>query len=67
MNAASILAALKSLLPMLEPLVLQEFENAVMPELVKLESGIGSPDLKVIAAALVAAVKEIGEAEVPKI
>jgi hypothetical protein len=63
----SILSALQALLPVLEPVVLQEFDNVVIPELQKLEQGIGSPDLKVLADAIIAAVKSIADKEIPKI
>ncbi len=64
---ASILVALKALLPLLEPVALQEFDNVVIPELQKEEQQIGSADLKVIAAALIAAVQSIGDKVIPTV
>lgn len=61
----ALLAALKALAPVLEPVVMQEFEAVVMPELQKLEQGIGSPDLKILAAAFVSAFQGIAEKEIP--
>lgn len=61
-NVKLVLAAL---VPMLEPAILEEFDNAVVPELAKAVQGVGSPDLKVLAAALVSAFQTIGNKEIP--
>lgn len=61
----SIKAALEALIPLLEPVALQEFDSVVLPELAKLEQGIGSPDLKILADAFMAALKSIGDKEIP--
>lgn len=63
----TILTAIEALIPVLEPVALQEFDNAVIPELQKLQQGVGSPDLKIIAAALVAAIKTVGDKEIPAV
>lgn len=63
----SLELALKSILPLLEPMALQEFENVLIPELQKIASGVGSPDVKVILSALIAALNTIGQTEIPKV
>lgn len=58
---------LSSLKLLIAPLLLQAFDQVLMPELQKLESQIGSEHLKVVADALIAALKSIGDSEIPKV
>lgn len=64
---STILSAFHALLPILEPAVVQEFDNVVIPELQKLEQGVGSPDLKILAAAMITALQSIGDKEIPAV
>lgn len=63
----NFLEILKALIPVAEPLVLQEFEMVAKPELDKLVSKVGSPDWGVVAAALEKAGISIAESEIPKL
>lgn len=64
MNAAALL---KSLLAMVEPVGLKEFDQAAIPELQSLiDTKVNSPDLKVILGSLLATLKVVGDAEIPK-
>ena len=60
---ASVLAFLAEF----EPLIDAGFDNTVIPKLEALAAGAASPDVKVVLGALVAALKAIGDAELPKV
>lgn len=53
--------------PILKPLLLKVWETEIYPELQKLESEIGSDDLKLVAQKFIDAVNAIVETEIPKI
>lgn len=58
---------LKSLEPLLIPIVKQVWTDVIHPELLKLEAGIAQEDLKLIAVALDAALDKIVQAELAKL
>lgn len=58
---------LQSVLALIEPLLLGEFDGAAMTELNSLAANATSPDVKVMLTALAAAIKVIGDYEIPKI
>lgn len=60
----NLLAALKVMGPAIEPIALQEFDTVVVAELQKLENGIGSPDLKLMADGLIKILQTIGDKEI---
>lgn len=60
MEAALIAALLK-------PLALELFQKVILPELQKLDGQVGSPELKIVADAMLAAIEAIVPAEVAKI
>lgn len=62
---SSIVQALMALVPILEPVAMQEFDDVVGPELQKLADGVGSPDLKILAQALAKAIQSVGDKEIP--
>lgn len=64
---STLLQALAALEPLLEPVVKQEFDNIVVPELQKLVNGIGSPDLKILAGAVATAIASLGDKEIPAV
>lgn len=63
----ALIDSVKAVIAMVEPYALSEFDSAGMAELQSLVASAKSPDLKVVLGALVAALKVIGDAEIPKI
>jgi hypothetical protein len=60
-------ALLQSLLPILQPIALEIYNALLLPELQKLDGQVGSPELKIVADALLAACQNIVPAEIQKI
>ena len=60
---AAVLAFLKAF----EPIILQGFDQTLVPELEALAAKAASPDVQVILNALVMALKAVGDAELPKV
>lgn len=66
MNEA-VEALLKSVRPLLAPLLMELWTQVVYPELQKLEDQIGSPDLKLVVDTFEKALDTLAKAEIPKI
>lgn len=57
---------LSMLEPLLAPIAMEIYTQLLLPELVKLDGQISSPDLKVVGDALLAAIEAIAGKEIPK-
>ena len=65
---ASLLAALKTILPAMLPEMESLFDAQAIPALnAAIVASAASPDIKVVEEALVAAIKSIGDIEIPKL
>lgn len=58
---------LSILKPLLAPLVMEVYNNIILPELKKLDAQIKSEDLKIIADAILIAIEKLAEKELPKL
>ena len=67
MNIQALLAALKGLLPALEPEVAKEVDALIQQGEAAADAKIGSPDLKLAADAFMAAAQKVIDAELAKI
>lgn len=56
-----------SLKPALGLIALEVYNQFILPELQKLDGQVSSPDLKIVADALLAAIEDIAKVEVPKL
>lgn len=59
--------SLSLLEPVLQPIALEIYNVVILPELQKLDGQVGSPELKIVADALLAAIQAIIPAEIQKI
>lgn len=64
MDSAALKAAL---LVLVKPIVLEVYQQVLLPELQKLESQVSAPALKVVSDALLEAIEKIVPAEIDKI
>lgn len=58
---------LSMFVPLLQPIALEVYNQVLLPELQKLDGQVGSAELKIVADALLAAIKDIVPAEIAKI
>jgi len=64
---SQFLVALKALLPVLEPVVLQEWTGTILPALQASVAKISNPDEQLAASALLGALDKIAQAEIAKL
>lgn len=64
---SSVLAFVKAMIEKLEPVILKGFDQNAIPELQSLAAQAKSPDVQVLLNAAVAALKAVGDAEIPKV
>lgn len=64
---ANILAALKALLPVLEPAVAKEVDALLAQAEAALDAAVTSPDLKLVEQSVMAAVQKIVDFELAKL
>lgn len=57
----------KLLLPMFAPIILEIWNGFIFPEIQKLESQIGSEEIKLIATTFTDTLNKLVQSEVPKI
>lgn len=53
--------------PVVKPIVLEIYKSVLLPELMKLDGQVGSPELKIIADALLEAIEKVVPAELDKL
>jgi hypothetical protein len=55
-----------AVLALLQPILLEVYNQVLLPELQKLDGQVGSPELKIVADAMLAAIQAIVPAEIAK-
>ena len=66
-DLSSIEAILKTLAPVLEPLIMNLEQNQIQPELKAIIAGVSSPDLKALFLALDAGLDSFAQTEIQKL